>query len=203
LRAADETAATLERALATGDTERASRAFSRLVAQDPRRPDTAALAARLNEALQKRREVAVVAPAPPASTTLAPAPTTLPAPAATLPPAPTTLPAMQSETAARQAIRGVLDEYRAAFERRDADALRAVQPGVDYAYMKKTFSSVTGYTVRVDVKEVVVRGNEGSARCIVTYMPQPKPAQKIPPQNTVFHLRRTGDVWLIERLERR
>jgi hypothetical protein len=97
----------------------------------------------------------------------------------------------------------VLDEYRAAFERRDADALRSVQPGVDYEAMRKTFASVTGYTVRVDVKEVSFTGNEGRAACVVTYLPQPKPAQKIPPQNTVFHLRRTGDVWLIERLERR
>lgn len=97
----------------------------------------------------------------------------------------------------------MLDEYRAAFERRDADALRAVQPGVDYEAMRRTFASVTGYTVRVDVKEVAVKGNEGTASCVVTYLPQPKPAQKIPPQPTVFHLRRTGDVWTIERLERR
>ena len=85
------------------------------------------------------------------------------APAATLPPPPaaTAPPVLQSETAARQAIRGVLDEYRAAFERRDADALRSVQPGVDYEAMRKTFASVTGYTVRVDVKEVSVKGNEG------------------------------------------
>ena len=121
----------------------------------------------------------------------------------TLPPPPAVAAASQSEAAARQAIRGVLDEYRAAFERRDADALRAVQPGIDYEAMKKTFASVTGYTVRMDIKEVTVSGNEGLVTSVVTYMPQPKPAQKIPPQATVFHLRRTGDVWRIERLERR
>jgi hypothetical protein len=127
---------------------------------------------------------------------------TAPIPAAPLPSAPaTTLPPLQSEAAARQAIRGVLDEYRAAFERRDAEALRAVQPGVDYEKMRDRFASVTGYTVRIDVKEVTVKGDQGTATCIVTYMPQPKPSQKIPPQKTLFHLRRTGDVWLIERLE--
>jgi hypothetical protein len=113
------------------------------------------------------------------------------------------VPTVQSEAAARQAIRGVLDEYRASFERRDADSLRAVFPGVDYDYYKKIFASVTGYAVRIDFKEIEVKGDEGSATCIVTYLPQPKPSQKIPPVKTVFHLRRRGDVWLIERLEAR
>jgi hypothetical protein len=35
----------------------------------------------------------------------------------------------------------------------------------------------------------------------VTY--QPNPGGKLPPVPTVFHLRRSGDIWQIERLERR
>jgi hypothetical protein len=110
---------------------------------------------------------------------------------------------VQSEAAARQAIRGVLDEYRAAFEKLNADALRAVQPGVDYENMKKIFATVTGYTVRLDVKDVVVKGDVAQARCVVTYNPVPKPSVKIKPVPTVFHLRRSGELWLIERLERK
>jgi hypothetical protein len=97
----------------------------------------------------------------------------------------------------------VLDEYRAAFETRNADALRAVQPGVDYEAMKQVFATVTGYTVRLEVKDVVVKGDSAQARCVVTYSPVPKPAVKIQPVPTVFHLRRSGDLWVIERLERR
>jgi hypothetical protein len=97
----------------------------------------------------------------------------------------------------------VLDEYRAAFETRNADALRTVQPGVDYDAMKSVFATVTGYTVRIDVKEVTVSGDTGLARCVVTYNPVPKPAGRIQPVPTTFHLRRRGDVWLIERLERK
>ncbi len=140
-------------------------------------------------------QVAQMTPPPPS---LAPSPP--PPTAATAPPS---LPPVQSEIAARQAIRGVLDEYRAAFEKLNADALKAVQPGVDYDGIKKTFASVTGYTVRIDVKEVSVKGDTGTASCLVTYNPVPKPAGKLQPIATVFHLRRTGDVWLIERLERK
>ena len=190
IRAGDDLASRVRVALEANDAEKASQALSQLLAQDPRRADSAALAARIGEAMKAKRTL-------PPATTLASVPTT------TLPPPPPTLAALQSDAAARQAIRGVLDEYRAAFERRDADALRAVQPGIDHEAMKKTFASVTGYTVRMDIKEVTVSGNEGRVTSVVTYMPQPKPAQKIPPQATVFHLRRSGDVWRIERLDRK
>lgn len=161
-------------------------------------------ALRVPAATPPLRSVPTVAPTPlvaqaPPPPSLAPTP----APPTTTAIAPPSLPPAQSETAARQAIRGVLDEYRAAFERRDADVLKAVQPGVDYDGMKKTFASVTGYTVRIDVKEVSVKGDTGTASCLVTYNPVPKPAGKLQPIATVFHLRRTGDVWLIERLERK
>jgi hypothetical protein len=62
---------------------------------------------------------------------------------------------------------------------------------------------VTGYAVRIDVKEVSVKGDTGTASCLVTYNPIPKSAGKLKPIATVFYLRRAGDVWLIERLERK
>jgi serine/threonine protein kinase/tetratricopeptide (TPR) repeat protein len=145
-------------------------------------------------------------PAPaPAPTTLAP-PTTAPAPtpATTLPPPPTLPPTpAQSEASSRQAIRGVLDEYRQAFESRNAEALKAVQPGVDYEAIKKVFSEVTAYAVKIQVQNVAVGANTATASCVVTYSPTPKPAGKIKPVTTVFHLKKTGDLWLIEKLERK
>jgi serine/threonine-protein kinase len=206
LRAADAMAARLDAALETKDVEKASLALSELLAHDPRRPDAPAFAARLNEVMTRRRAEARPPTPSPTAAAVTPPPPSLPppTPATTVPSPPVpTVPTVQSEAAARQAIRGVLDEYRASFERRDADSLRAVFPGVDYDYYKKIFASVTGYAVRIDFKEIEVKGDEGSATCIVTYLPQPKPSQKIPPVKTVFHLRRRGDVWLIERLEAR
>ena len=169
---------------------------------------------RSREAYERALRVAGATPMPRTAPTVAPSPLVAqappppspaltPAPPTTAAAAPPSLPPAQSQTAARQAIRGVLDEYRAAFERLNADALKAVQPGVDYDAMKKTFASVTGYTVRIDFKEVSVDGDTGTASCLVTYNPTPKPAGKLQPVATVFHLRRTGDVWLIERLERK
>jgi serine/threonine-protein kinase len=223
LRESERTRASLRKGLAARDTTAASQALTRLVQLDPRDPELPALTAGLNELLaaqeQARRAAearrAAATPTPQAGVappSLAPAtlpPATVPpattAPAATLPPvtAPPATRPVQSEAAARQAIRGVLDEYRAAFETRNADALRAVQPGVDYEGMKEVFATVTGYTVRLDVKDVVVKGDSAQAHCVVTYNPVPKPAGKIRPVPTVFHLRRSGELWLIERLERK
>jgi eukaryotic-like serine/threonine-protein kinase len=136
---------------------------------------------------------------PPTSLGPAPAP-----PAATLPSPPTVPPApVETEAAARQAIRGVLDEYRQAFENRNVDALKAVQPGVDYEAMKKTFAEVTSYGVKIQIQNVTVEGTRATATGIVTYRPVPKPAGRIQPVLTVFHLRKSADLWLIERLERK
>ncbi len=95
----------------------------------------------------------------------------------------------------------MLDEFRAAFERRDVEGLRAVQPGVDYERMKSIFASVSSYLVRIDVKEVSVQGDQARATCLVTYNPVPKPAGRQRPVPTIFHLRRKGDLWIIERVQ--
>ena len=99
--------------------------------------------------------------------------------------------------------RKVLDEYRQAFENRNVDALKAVQPGVDYEAMKKTFAEVTSYSVKIQIQSVTVEGTKATAIGVVTYSPVPKPAGKIQPVRTVFHLKKAADLWLIERLERK
>jgi serine/threonine-protein kinase len=174
-----------------------------------------ALAARrfalARDGFEKARETAAVPVAKPATAPPLVPPGSLvpilPAPAppeAALPAPPTTPPApVQTEAAARQAIRGVLDEYRQAFENRNVDALKAVQPGVDYEAMKKTFAEVTSYGVKIQIQNVTVDGTKATATGIVTYSPVPKPAGKIQPVLTVFHLRKAADLWLIERLERK
>jgi hypothetical protein len=146
--------------------------------------------------------VLTVVPTPMPTTAPIPSPTPPPPPMATAMPsvAPPGLP-VQGEAAARQAIRGVLDEFRAAFERRDVEALRAVQPGVNYEQMKNIFASVSSYLVRIDVKDVTVQGDVARARCSVSYSPVPKPAGRQKPVAQVFLLRRQGDLWIIDRIE--
>jgi len=110
----------------------------------------------------------------------------------------------QSEAAARQAVRGVLEEYRTAFESLNAEAIRAVQPGVDSGVLRANFSAVTAYNVKMQVQDIAFDGPSAArASCLMTYNPVPKPSGKIPPVATIFHLRRSGEVWLIEKIVRK
>jgi hypothetical protein len=136
---------------------------------------------------------------PPVKPPTAAPPTAAPATPAPATPAPTAAPPVQSEAAALLGVRGVLDQYRASFEDRDVDALKVVEPGIDYEAMKKAFATVTGYVVRIDAKDIKVNGDKAVARCEVTYSPTPKPSGRIRPVTIVFHLRRSGDVWVIDR----
>src|SRR3972149_6113659 len=130
-------------------------------------------------------------PPPPAPPPGAPPPP--PAPPAALTPA-------QIE-ASRIAIGSTLEGYRAAFETRNAGALRAIYPGVDYEHHRELFARVQSYRVTLQVQEVQVDGDQGLARCLVTYTPKPTPAGKNPPRPQVFHLRRSGETWIIDRVE--
>jgi serine/threonine-protein kinase len=144
---------------------------------------------------------------PPVTTTPSAGPPVAPSPAAA-PPAPAVVAnaavdPIQLEAAARQAIRGVLDEYRTAFEIRSADALRAVQPGVDYEAMRDAFARVTAFNVKMKIQAIAVNGDSATATALVTYNPVPKPAGKIAPVPTVFQLRKSGGVWIIDKVTRK
>jgi serine/threonine protein kinase len=188
--AAETVAAAAEGVLRQGDLTAAARGF-----------------AQARDAFQ-RAQRSPVAPPPPVIHPVAtptpvlvadiPFPTLPPVPASTLPAAAPQL----SDAATKQAIRGVLDEYRQSFESRNADTLRTVQPTVDYETIKQTFAAVTAFGVRLEVESVTVTGTTAAAKCLVTYSPVPKPAGKSKPVPTVFHLKKTGDLWLIESLQR-
>ncbi len=208
-------------ALSARDEARAARGLRTLAAFAPGHREFGELSKRANElktlladearrATERAQLERAPTPLPTAVLTVPPTPMATAAPilSPTPPPVATAMPTLappgppiQGEAAARQAIRGVLDEFRAAFERRDVEALRAVQPGVNYEQMKTMFATVSSYLVRIDVKDVSVQGDVARARCSVTYSPVPKPAGKQKPVAQVFHLRRKGDLWIIERIE--
>jgi hypothetical protein len=197
IRRGEVEATALRGALEARDADRAEAALARLVAADPRHPEVGALSLRVNavvrEAAARERRAPPVTTPPVTAPPITAPPATVPRPPVTAPPVP-----VQSEAAARQAIRGVLDEYRQAFESLNADALRAVQPGVDHAQMKAAFASVTAYAVKMQVQSITVSGSTATATALVKYEPKPKPAGKIRPIPTVFRLKRAGEVWLIE-----
>jgi hypothetical protein len=116
--------------------------------------------------------------------------------------APATPVTPQTEAQARQSIQGALEAYRAAFESLSADALRAIHPTVDYDTMKARFASVTAFEVKMKVQSISVQGEIATAACLVTYTPKPKPAGRIPPVATTFYLKRSGAVWIIDRVSR-
>ncbi len=132
---------------------------------------------------------------PPAQSLPTPTPTPAVPPAAAAPAGPAQV------EAARQSIRLALENYRASFETRNADALRYVYPTVDYARYREIFSKVDSYRARIEVLDISVDGDRGAATCMVTYTMKPAPAGKNPPRRQVFHLRRSGEAWVIERID--
>jgi tetratricopeptide (TPR) repeat protein len=226
LRLIEEARSQATTALQAGDAEGASRALAKLLALDPQDQAIPELTGRIDGLLKGRLEqarqaedrarraspapgigpqVARVQP-PPLSVPPATLPHPLPtvAPSVTLPPATQPAAPVQSEAAARQAVRGVLEEYRTAFESLNAEAIRAVQPAVDAGALQANFSAVTAYSVKMQVQSLTFDGpSVARANCLMTYSPVPKPSSKIPPVLTVFHLRRSGEVWLIEKIVRK
>ncbi len=208
-------------ALDARDGPGAAAALARLLEVDPRGPQVPALTQGVKQVL------AGVGGRPPAPTLKPPVtvatgplatspPVTVPpatSPPVTTPPTtvrpppstagPPTPSAAELEAGNRQAIRGVLNEYREAFEALNVDALRTIHPSVDYAAMKSAFTSVTGYTVKVQIRDIRLQGAEAAvADCLVTYSPIPKPSGKPKPVPTIFHLKKVGTVWRIDRVQR-
>jgi eukaryotic-like serine/threonine-protein kinase len=226
LRRGEAAARDLDAALDAGNAGAASTALARLTALDPRHPDLAALTLRLNDALrreatdaqraleQARRQpppttpatTVVAAPpvtAAPVTAPPAPPPTTVAPPTTqAAAPAPAALTPAQLE-AARKTIRGVLGEYESALESRNAEYLRRLAPGLDYEAMKASLAAVAGMDVKIEIRDVAVVGDTATADCLVTYTPNPKPVGKIKPVPTLFRLKQSGAVWVIENVQRR
>jgi hypothetical protein len=220
VRRGDAAARAVREALDARNGPVAAAALARLLDADPRSPQVPALTQGVKQILGSvgagpagtmRPAPAIAAgPAVTAPPVTAPPVTAPPVtvPPITLRPPPTTAgapapSAAEMEAGNRQAIRGVLNEYREAFEALNVDALRTIHPSVDYAAMKSAFSSVTGYTVKVQIRDIRLQGTEAAmADCLVTYSPIPKPSGKPKPVPTIFHLKKVGTVWRIDRVQR-
>jgi serine/threonine-protein kinase len=132
-------------------------------------------------------------PAPPPSTPVAAAP----APAKPAGPPPVDL------RAEEKAVRQVLQDYRSAWESRDADAVARVQRLSSDALrqVRNTLESAEAYRMALDVQSVVVEpdGQRAHARASIvrTYTPRVGSTMKIPAATSTFTLEKRDGRWVI------
>jgi hypothetical protein len=139
-----------------------------------------------------------VQPAP-AAIPARPAPVPLVAPSSPLPVAATA--GVVGRASEEAAVRAVLEQYRGAYERLDADAARRIWPGVDERRLARAFSDLESQTLDFDRCRVDVTSRRGTAHCRgrATYIAR---VGKREPQTQVrdwtFQLWKAGDSWTIE-----
>ena len=110
-------------------------------------------------------------------------------------------------TALKRRIRTVLKAYEAAYDQRDAAALRRIVPGLSAEQLgavNRTFADAVSYNVEVQVLATNISGSTATVTCLVTHAFVPKigSASRNPPLETRFSLRQTSAGWVIERIER-
>lgn len=96
------------------------------------------------------------------------------------------------------AIRSVLAQYAAGYQRLDPAAIRAVWPSAP-ADLQKSFSDLRSYAVQLQDPQVTVRGDTATVSTVRRIRQQPKAGrtQEVSVQST-FTLRRTGASWVID-----
>jgi hypothetical protein len=101
-----------------------------------------------------------------------------------------------------EAVRDVLQQYRSAYERLDADAAQAVWPRVDRGALARAFDGLQAQSVTFQSCDIQVAGDgRGSATCRGTTEYVPKVGGGAPrsePRTWRFALRKVGPDWKIE-----
>ena len=98
----------------------------------------------------------------------------------------------------------MLLSYARAYEQLDANAARAVWPGVDVRALTRAFNGLESQAVRFNGCEVSIAGAEARALCHGTTTYVPKIGSKDPRRlqhDWVFRLTKIGDAWKIRQSE--
>jgi hypothetical protein len=97
----------------------------------------------------------------------------------------------------------VIDRYRAAYERLDAAAARAVWPGVDEAALSRAFDGLTSQRIEFDRCDIWRDAQAAFASCSGTasYVPKVGRAQNDVRRSWHFRFRRRSAGWTIESAE--
>jgi hypothetical protein len=100
-------------------------------------------------------------------------------------------------------VRSVIDRYRAAYERLDAAAARAVWPGVDEAALSRAFDGLTSQRIEFDRCDIWRDAQAAFASCSGTasYVPKVGRAQNDVRRSWHFRFRRRTAGWTIESAE--
>jgi serine/threonine-protein kinase len=154
--------------------------------------------------------------APAISTAPPPAPKPIPAPAEkpAVPPPPAaakveapTEPAPDPNDVQVAAIRDVLRRYSQAYQSLESQAVARVMPSLTPEQLRsldRDFSNYRSYTVDIRNERIVVDGVTATVTCQVARSFETRSGfSQTHTVETIFHLRRSGTAWMIERLESR
>ena len=106
----------------------------------------------------------------------------------------------------RQIIQGILGEYQAAFSELDANAARAVWPGVNTGAHERAFGQLERQALRFNACSIAIIGTGATARCqgTTTYVPRVgKPTERTDSRQWQIDLKKTGDRWAIVSVDSR
>ena len=119
---------------------------------------------------------------------------------ASLPAAPVSMPApIVTEPSPETLVRGVLNQYAAAYNRLDAGAAQRVWPGVNRAALSRAFEGLSSQRVSLGNCAVSVTGAAARAQCAgsTTWSPRVGAGERTEDRRWTFNLARSGSEWRI------
>jgi hypothetical protein len=105
-----------------------------------------------------------------------------------------------SPPSAEVPIRAVLDAYRLAYDRRDADAVAGVWPGANTKALSKAFEQLEEQSLQFDSCAIHATGTVAEASCTGTAMYIPsvgKRTEHVAARKWSFQFRQVKGVWVI------
>jgi hypothetical protein len=108
---------------------------------------------------------------------------------------------VRSQARDEDLVRGVLQQYRLAYEHLDARSAQAVWPRVDGTALQRAFEELASQRLTFDACDVQVRSSTGTAVCRGSARYVPKVGSREPrvePRVWTFALRKVGEDWRID-----
>jgi len=107
------------------------------------------------------------------------------------------------EVDSQAAIKQLLSDYQAAYEKLDASAVTRLWPAAPSAELARSFSQYRSYTMEIVGPRISITGDTAVVVCIRKMSVEPKVSKRPSPRlvSTVFRLKRSGGAWTIESIE--
>jgi hypothetical protein len=152
------------------------------------------------------RQLSLTLPSPP------PAPASQPAVVSPPPPANSPLPSASASVAppaapkAETLVAQVLETFRQAYGRLDAETIGAIWPTANTKGLTRAFDQLDNQDLTFDNCAISANGLRAQASCVgkATFVPRVgNKATHVEPRHWMFQLKKVGDSWLIETVEAR